>query len=104
MFVIGVPFITFFGVLIVMVKTYFRRVPDAFFKIVLGMAITLGGAIGIETLANFVGDNPTYGILQVISEELCEMVGGTIVLWGSYDVLDRYRFAFTVDEVELNDR
>ena len=34
MFVIGVPFITFFGLLIVMVKTI-RRVPDAFFKIVL---------------------------------------------------------------------
>ena len=101
MFVIGVPFITFFGVLIVMVKTYFRSVPDALFKIIVGTAITLGGAIGIETLANFVGHNPTYGILQVISEELCEMVGGTIALWGSYDVLHRHRFAFTVDEVEL---
>src|SRR5215207_7478354 len=83
------------------VRTYFRRTSGAFNKIVLGMVITLAGALGIETLANFVGSNSAHTMLQVISEELCEMLGSTIVLWGSYDLLCRYRFNFTVDEVEL---
>ena len=102
MFVIGIPFIALVGILILSVRTYFRRTPGAFTKIVVGMAITLAGALGIETLANFVGSNSAHTMLQVISEELCEMLGSTIVLWGSYDLLCRYRFNFTVDRVELD--
>jgi hypothetical protein len=102
MFVIGFPFIAFVGVLSLSLRTYFRDAPGAFIKIVLGVAITLAGALGIETIANFVGSNSAQTILQVISEELCEMLGSTIVLWGSYDLLYRYRFTLTVDEVELD--
>ena len=41
-------------------------------------------------------------MLQVVSEEPCEMLGSTIVSWVSYDLLCRYRFNLTVDEVELD--
>ena len=102
MFAIGFPFVVLVGFLFLSVRTYFCRTPGAFTKIVLGMAITLAGALGIETFANFVGSNSAHTMLQVISEELCEMLGSTIVLWGSYDLLCRYRFNLTVDEVELD--
>jgi hypothetical protein len=85
-----------------LVRTYFAAPPASFTKILLGTAITLAGALGIETLGNFVGSNSAHTMLQVISEKLCEMLGSTIALWRSYDLLCRYRFNFTVDEVELD--
>ncbi len=94
MFVIGVPFLVFFVVLISSIRIYFQRAPDALFKIFLGMLIVLGGAVGFETLTNFVARGSMYGVVQVLSEELCEMIGGTMVLWGSYELLLMHGFAF----------
>lgn len=87
MFVIGVPFIILFGVIILVIRTYFRRAPNAFNKIVLGMGIMLAGALGVETLSNFVEPDSVDRILLIMAEEFCEMLGGTIVLWGSYESL-----------------
>ena len=42
---------------------------------------------GIETLTNFITPGSVFGVLQVLSEEFCEMLGGTIVLWGSYELV-----------------
>jgi hypothetical protein len=94
MFVIGVPFIALFVALISSIRIYFQRAPDALVKISLGMLIMLAGSVGFETLTNFVARGSMYGVLQVLSEELCEMVGGTIVLWGSYELLLMHGFAF----------
>lgn len=102
MFVIGVPFLVLFVVLILSIRTYFQPTPGVLVKILLGMAITLAGAIGVETLANFVAPNSIYGVLQVFSEELCEMLGGTIVLWGSYELLYRHGFTFRLDRAETD--
>ena len=101
MFLIGVPFLAFFVALILSLRTYFRRAPGALVKMLLGMALFLAGAIGIETLANFVVlRSSLYYVLQVFSEELCEMLGSTMVLWGSYELLCRNGFAFRFDKVE----
>jgi len=102
MFVIGVPFLALFVGLILSIRTYFQRTPGALVKILLGMAITLSGALGVETITNFVAPHSVYDVLYVLSEELCEMLGGTIVLWGSYELLYRYRFAFRLDKVETD--
>jgi hypothetical protein len=77
MFVIGVPFIILFGVIILVIRTYFRRAPR----------IMLAGALGVETLSNFVEPDSVDRILLIMAEEFCEMLGGTIVLWGSYESL-----------------
>lgn len=67
----------------------------------LGMAVFLGGALGIEAMSNFVADfDSAHGVLQVVSEEVCEMLGATIVVWGSYQLLQRYRFALHLDKVQ----
>ncbi|MEX0803126.1 MAG: hypothetical protein WD688_07405 [Candidatus Binatia bacterium] len=100
MFLIGVPFLALFIALILSLRTYFRGAPGALVKMLLGMAIFLAGAIGIETLANFVVPRSLYFMIQVFSEELCEMLGSTIVLWGSYELLYRHGFAYRLDKVE----
>jgi hypothetical protein len=86
-------------VLILSIRSYFRRAPGAFVKIFVGMAISLAGALGIETLSNFVDFDSVSGIIQVTAEELCEMGGGTIILWGSYELLCIHGFAFRFDNV-----
>jgi hypothetical protein len=102
MFVIGVPFLFFFVVLISSMRSYFQRAPSALVKVLLGMAIALAGAIGVETLSNFVGRNSVYNVLQILLEESCEMLGATIVLWGSYELLHRHGFAFRLDRTEID--
>lgn len=102
MFVLGVPFIIFFGWLAYSVRVYFRRTPSAFVKIVLGVAIFLTGAIGIETLSNLVVPGSAFDILEnFVEEAVFEMVGSTIVLWGSYELLNQHGFALRLDEVKI---
>jgi hypothetical protein len=102
MLVIGGPFIIFFAWLAYSVRGYFWRAPGAYVKLVLGMALFLTGAIGIEALSNLVVPGSAFDILENFVEEVvCEMIGSTIVLWGSYELLDKHRFAFRLDEVEI---
>jgi hypothetical protein len=100
MFAVGLPFVALFVLLIRSVRTYFRRAPGALAKICLGLAIMLTGAIGIETLCNFVTPNSGSHVLQVFSEELCEMLGSTVVFWGSYELLCRHGFALQLERAD----
>jgi hypothetical protein len=103
MVVIGVPFIVAFAALIFSIRVYFRDAAGPLKKMLLGMAVFLSGALGIEALSNFVDDfDSFYGVLQVVSEEVFEMLGSTIVLWGSYDLLQRYRFHVRLDQVQVD--
>jgi hypothetical protein len=94
MFVIGIPFLALFVALILSIRSYFQRAPSAFIKMLFGLAIMMVGAIGIETFDNFVAPTSVYGVLRVFLEEVCEMLGGTVVLWGSYELLYRHGVAF----------
>lgn len=100
MFVIGIPFVAVFALLIRSVRIYFQRARGALVKICLGMSIMLTGALGIETLSNFVAPDSAYAMLQVLSEELCEMLGSTVVLWGSYELLHRHGFVLLLERVD----
>jgi hypothetical protein len=100
MFALGVPFILFFGWLAYSARVYFRRAPGAFVKLVLGMVVFLTGAIGIEALSNLVVPGSAFDILENFVEEVMfEMVGSTIVLWGSCELLDKHGFAVRFDKV-----
>jgi hypothetical protein len=83
---IGLPFLALFVALIFSLRIYFKTAPSAFAKIFLGMLFMLGGAIGIETAQNFITSS-IFGVLQILLEELCEMLGATVVLWGSYELV-----------------
>jgi hypothetical protein len=103
MFVMGLPFIALFAALVFSVRVYFRRAAGPLKKMLLGVAVFLGGALGSEAFSNFVIDfDSAYGVLQVVSEEVCEMLGSTIVLWGSFELLQQQRFTLRLDEVQID--
>ena len=98
MFLLGLPFAIFFGALAWALRTCFQRAPGAFVKTFAGVALMIVGAVGIESLANLVPDRQAgYGILQVFAEELCEMLGATVTLWGGYELLERHGFALKIN-------
>jgi hypothetical protein len=101
MFVIGIPFLAAFVWLIFSIKMYFQDAPNAFIKLFAGMLITLSGALGFETLTNFAAPASMYGMLRIFSEEFCEILGGTIVLWGSYELLIAHGFGYSLAPVHF---
>lgn len=101
MFLLGVPLVVLLLKLILLVRPYFRRAPRALVKMFLGVAIALVGAIGIEILSNFVTQGSANSVLQVLAEEMWEMLGGTITLWGSYELLQANEFGLKLDKVEV---
>ena len=100
MFVLGVPFLVFFAALILAVRTYFQGAPGALVRMLSGMALMLGGSIGIETLHNFVDPDSLFGTLQIAGEEMCEMLGATLILWGSYELLRGNGLSWSLDRAE----
>jgi hypothetical protein len=50
----------------------------------------MAGALGIETLRNFVVRGSGAYAAEVVAEELLEMLGVTILLWGCLDLLRAY--------------
>ena len=97
MFLLGIPFLALFSALILSVRVYFLRAPGALARLLLGMAIMLAGSIGIETLYNFVVPSSIYGLLQVFFEELFEMLGATLILWGSWELLIGHGLVWKLD-------
>lgn len=84
MFAIGIPFIILFIVYANSIWQHFQSNQQAFKKLLLGMAVMLTGAIGLETLVNFISYE--YKFFEVVLEEGMEMVGATIMLWAAYDM------------------
>jgi len=100
MFVIGIPFLAALAALLLSLRAYLKDAPGALFKIVLGMAVMLAGAIGIEILSNFVDHQSAYGVAQVFAEESFEMFGATIVLWGSYELVCTEGLSLRIGRIE----
>ena len=64
-------------------------------KYVLGMVIFVGSAAGIEILWNFVSGSGVTGIIQVTAEEVGEMIGATILVWATWDLLISHRISLS---------
>ena len=85
MFVIGLPFTVIFIAYIKKLKLEFcKNHCPGYNKILFGMLILLLGALGIETLSNFVTND--IRVIQVAFEEGIEMLGATIILWGMLEL------------------
>ena len=97
MFLIGPPFLAFFVALLLSMRVYFLRAPGAWAKLMLGMMTVLAGSIGIEILHNFAAPETMFGALQIFAEELCEMLGATLILWGSWELLRGQGFVWELD-------
>jgi hypothetical protein len=74
------------------IRKHFKGRRGILLKFIAGLAIFVGSAAGIEILSNFVAWNGSKaGRLQVLCEEVGEMVGATIILWATYDLLRSHR-------------
>lgn len=99
MFLIGIPFfIGFLGITYIL-RRYLSTVPRVLSKFLLGIAIFATGAVLIETMSNFLDYGSLWFKLEVASEEGCEMLGVTIILWAFYDLLLGHGFSIHLDPV-----
>jgi hypothetical protein len=84
MFALGIPFFTFFLLIMYSIKDYIDR--NNLLIILYGMIVFLSGAIGVETLENIFSQN--YMFIQEFIEELLEMIGVSIIFLGFYNLAD----------------
>lgn len=84
MFLLGIPFIIFFTVLVFLVRKQLSERPSSVLRLAAGMAILLTGALGVEVLSNF-AENGLF-IAEVVLEEGLEMLGASLILWSAYEV------------------
>jgi hypothetical protein len=66
------------------------------------VACALAGALGLEVLSNFVARGSIGSVIQILAEEMCELVGATVVLWGSWQLLVEHGFAIKVEKVSTD--
>lgn len=94
MLAVGVPFAAVFFGLVYGLRAYFAGSKAVLVRVCIGMGIMLAGALGVETLSNFVARDSAAHTLQLAVEELAEMIGGTLILWGGLGLLSRRGLAF----------
>jgi hypothetical protein len=79
----GVPFAILFAGLLKAILPLLARSPHARNRLLAGSALFLIAAIGIEALSNFLVPGSPAATLEIAVEEMSEMIGSTLVLWGS---------------------
>ena len=96
-FVLGLPFITFFLFYTYTLKKYFSVNQSSINKLIIGMIIMLTGALGFELLSNFI--DVRYWFIEVVFEEGLEMIGATIMFWAVYELV---KDCYLIKEQNLN--
>lgn len=82
----GIPFAVAVALLFVRLRPLLGDAGGPFLKLAVGMAAVLVGAIGVDALSNLVVPSSTIAGITVLVEEMLELGGATIVLWGAYDI------------------
>lgn len=96
MFALGLPAIAAIGALFWYARPFLRMAPAAFTKCLVGLTVFAAGAVGAEISANFTVPNSAAHLAQVTAEELLEMLGATILLWGCVDLLQAWNVRLDV--------
>jgi len=84
MLAIGIPFILLFFWVIYSIRDFLKNSSYSFKRTVIGITVLLGGALGVESLSNFVEGGLL--IIQITVEEGMEMIGLSILIWSVYDL------------------
>lgn len=87
MFLLGIPFGVIMLILLANLKKYFREQPAVGKKLLVGLAVFIGAACGVEIFSNFVPHTSKLYVVEVFTEELGEMLGETILVWAAYEAL-----------------
>jgi hypothetical protein len=81
---IGAPLIALVVVTGFLIRPYLASPGDAFRLLSVGTVAFLLGSLGLEGVSNFLVRDSALWTLGVALEETAEMVGATLVVWGSY--------------------
>lgn len=85
MLLMGPPVLVLVAVLGWRARVYLR-VRGVRLKLGAGLALLFGSALGTEVLSNFT-QTAAESVGQIVAEELGEMVGATVVLWGVLELV-----------------
>ena len=96
-FVVGVPGTAIITLLIWADRSNLRAAPGAIVKILVGIVMLATGALAVESMSNFYMAGSGALATSIFLEELLEMVGVTIILWGTIDLLRAYGFWLSFD-------
>ena len=94
MFLIGIPVFVLLMSLVYYLNGYFKNKAHIKNKYFIGLIVFFGSATGIEIISNLVAKRGIDSIIQVCCEELGEMLGATIILWATYELLVSYNISF----------
>ena len=97
--VLGIPVLLLCLFILSFMKKFLMRPPHVFRKMMIGVSIFFGGAIGMEILSNIPSSKNFGYILQNILEEGMEMGGVTVLLWAAHDLLLANGFTWHLDTV-----
>jgi hypothetical protein len=87
MFLLGVPFFLFMLGMIYSFKKFLGGRLPVITKLLMGLLIFAGSAVGIEIAANFTANASAGHVIEIFCEELGEMIGETFFLWAAYELL-----------------
>lgn len=94
MFLFGIPVFILLTAMIFYLKQKFNNIPGVIKKYYLGLIVYVGSAAGIEIFSNFYRSGSAY-LTQVCIEEFGEMLGVTILLWATLELLHFRGIFFT---------
>ncbi|MDH3601613.1 MAG: hypothetical protein OEU26_18530 [Candidatus Tectomicrobia bacterium] len=98
--VVGVPFLIVVMSLFSAIRSYLTNPPHLIRLFLIGLCIMMIGALGVETLHNFVGSKGSMlRFMLIFGEEVCEMFGVTVMLWATVDLLQANGFKIELKAV-----
>jgi hypothetical protein len=98
---LGIPVLLFCLFVLSSMKIFLMGSLHVFRKMMIGIFIFFGGAIGMEILSNIPSSENLGYILQNILEEGMEMGGVTVLLWAAHDLLLANGFTWHLDTAAL---
>lgn len=90
MFLLGPPFLIVVALLWRAFVPFLQGRARVVRLYIVGFVVYAGSALGIEILANFVGPGGLASVVQVVCEELGEMLGVTLLVWATLELLASY--------------
>ncbi|NQV37285.1 MAG: hypothetical protein HQ509_04660 [Candidatus Marinimicrobia bacterium] len=100
MFLLGIPFfIAMLSLILVQLRKYIMDFPNITRKFVLGLSVYVFSAAGIEIFSNYYRRGSPY-LIQVCAEEFGEMLGITILLWATLDLLKAHKIKIDLNRKE----
>ncbi len=84
---VGVPFAVSLLALGWLVRRYVHGRPGIVIKYLVGLLIFVGSAAAVGFLAALIPASLTLRAMTAAAEELGKMVGGTVMLWATYDLV-----------------